>query len=87
MPICDIIWSQSRNERQTADSLPERQTGSQADGYKAQFNKDNYDIIRFQVPKGKREDIKKCADKLGISMSELVVRALEKQYLLDLSKD
>lgn len=56
-------------------------------GYKAQFNKDNYDIIRFQVPKGKREDIKKCADKLGISMSELVVRALEKQYLLDLSKD
>ena len=55
--------------------------------YKNQYNKENYDIVRFTVPKGKKEDIKKCADKLGISMSELIVRALEKQYLLNLSKD
>lgn len=55
--------------------------------YKNQYNKENYDIVRFTVPKGKREVLKGRAQELGISVSELVVRALEKQYLLDLSKD
>lgn len=55
--------------------------------YKNQYNKENYDIVRFTVPKGKREVLKRRAQELGISVSELVVRALEKQYLLDLSKD
>ena len=56
-------------------------------GYKNQFNKDNYDMIQFTVPKGKKKFIKERAKELGISVSELIVRALEKQYLLDLSKD
>ena len=56
-------------------------------GYKSQFRSENYDAVQFHVPKGKREEIRKKAQELGISMSELVIRALEKQYLLDLSKD
>lgn len=56
-------------------------------GYKNQFRSENYDAVQFYVPKGKRNEIKKRAKELGISVSELIVRALEKQYLLDLSKD
>lgn len=55
--------------------------------YKNQYNRENYDIVRFTVPKGKRKLLKERAQELGISVSELVIRALEKQYLLDLSKD
>lgn len=57
-----------------------------ANKYKNQYEKDNYDRILILVPKGKKADIKERAEKLGISVSELIVRALEKMYLLDLSK-
>nr|DAP05357.1 MAG TPA: hypothetical protein [Caudoviricetes sp.] len=57
-----------------------------ANKYKNQYEKDNYDRILILVPKGKKADIKERAEELGISVSELIVRALEKMYLLDLSK-
>lgn len=57
-----------------------------ANKYKNRYEKDNYDRILILVPKGKKADIKERAEELGISVSELIVRALEKMYLLDLSK-
>ena len=57
-----------------------------ANKYKNQYEKDNYDRILILVPKGKKADIKERAEELGITVSELIVRAIEKMYLLDLSK-
>ena len=54
--------------------------------YKARYQRENYDRVVILIPKGKKADIKERAEKLGISVSELIVRALEKMYLLDLSK-
>ena len=57
-----------------------------ANKYKNRYENDNYDRILILVPKGKKADIKERAEELGISVSELMVRAREKMYLLDLSK-
>lgn len=54
--------------------------------YKARYQRENYDRVVILIPKGKKADIKERAEELGISVSELIVRALEKMYLLDLSK-
>lgn len=54
--------------------------------YITDFKRDNYDQIAILVPKGKKLDIKRCAAEKGISVSQLVVRALEECYKLDLSK-
>ena len=54
--------------------------------YKADFARENYDRVVFTVPKGKRADIKRCASLKGISITQLIVRALEQSYNLDLSK-
>ena len=54
--------------------------------YKARYQRENYDRVIILIPKGKKADIKERAEDLGISVSELIVRALEKMYLLDLSK-
>lgn len=54
--------------------------------YISDFKKDNYDQMAFLVPKGKRKVIKDFANKQGLSISQLVIRALEEQYKLDLSK-
>ena len=54
--------------------------------YKARYQRENYDRVVILIPKGKKADIKERAEDLGISVSELIVRALEKMYLLDLSK-
>lgn len=55
--------------------------------YKLQFNKENYDSISIRVKKRDRELIKAKADEMNMSISQLIVTALEKNYLLDLSKD
>ncbi len=54
--------------------------------YISDFKKENYDQMAFLVPKGKRKVIKDFANKQGLSISQLVIRALEEQYKLDLSK-
>ena len=54
--------------------------------YKDEFNRVNYDRIIFTVPKGRKADIKACANENGLSTTELVIRALEHTYNLDLSK-
>ena len=54
--------------------------------YDNDFTRQNYDVIRALVPKGKNKDIKALAKSRGVSVSQLIVEALENQYQLDLSK-
>ena len=60
--------------------------------YKAQFLKENYDRIIITVPKGQREKLRKLATDLDmkdnkglISVTRLIINALEKTYKIDLS--
>ena len=55
-------------------------------GYIADYNKANYDVVRATVPKGQAKDIKAFAKSKGVSVSQLIVQALEDCYGLDLSK-
>ncbi len=54
--------------------------------YDAEYAKANYDVIRATIPKGRGADVRKLASSRGISVSQLIVRALEECYKLDLSK-
>ena len=54
--------------------------------YVDEYKREHYDIIRATVPKGKRDEIKQAATLKGLSVSQFIVEALERQYGLDLSK-
>lgn len=54
--------------------------------YITEFKRDNYDAVTFLIPKGKKKVLKDYAQKQGLSVSQVVVRALEEQYRLDLGK-
>lgn len=54
--------------------------------YIQEFVKESYDRIVVQVPKGKRVLVKEAASKLGLSMNQAVVEAIEQTYGLDLSR-
>ena len=54
--------------------------------YKADFRRDNYDAVTFLIPKGKKKVLKDYAQNNGLSVSQVVVRALEEFCKLDLSK-
>lgn len=41
------------------------------------YIKNNYDDIKIRVPKGKRDIYKKHAEKLGKSLTQLIVELLE----------
>ena len=60
--------------------------------YKAQFLKENYDRIIITVPKGQREKLRQLATDLDIrdnkgliSVTRLIINALEKTYKINLS--
>ena len=60
--------------------------------YKAQYAKDNYDQILIKVPKGKKGTLRQLATDLDvrdnkglISVTRLIINALEKTYKIDLS--
>lgn len=55
--------------------------------YIRKYTKENYDEIAIRIKKKDQEAIKAKAKEMGKSVSQLVVTALEKNYLLDLSKD
>lgn len=57
-----------------------------SNAYKTDFKRENYDQMAFLVPKGKRKVVRECAAKHGVTISQLVVQALEECYKLDLSK-
>lgn len=50
------------------------------------YKKQNYDRMTFFVPKGKGKVIKDYAKSLGLSPSQVIIRALENQYSLDMAK-
>lgn len=54
--------------------------------YNNDYTRQNYDIIRATVPKGRGKVIKDLAKSKWISVSQLLVDALEGYYNLDLSK-
>ena len=54
--------------------------------YITDYKRENYDAVTFLVPKGCKADIKADAAIRGWSMTEYIVRALEGQYGLDLTK-
>jgi hypothetical protein len=54
--------------------------------YVADFKRENYDAVTFLIPKGEKAALKQRAQIDGISVSQLVVRALEEFYKLDLGK-
>ncbi len=57
-----------------------------ANSYKQEFNRRNYDTIMFQPPKGSKDKLKALAKQEGVSVNELLRRALLTAYGLDLSK-
>ena len=60
--------------------------------YKARYAKENYDQISIKVPKGKKETLRQLAMDLDIrdnkgliSVTRLIINALEQTYNIDLS--
>lgn len=54
--------------------------------YDNDFIRQNYDTVKFLIPKGKKQTLKAYADSQGKSMSQIIVEALEDHCKLDLSK-
>lgn len=54
--------------------------------YQADYKRQNYDVIRALIPKGKKQVLQKYAKEQGKSVSQIVVEALEGHCKLDLSK-
>lgn len=44
--------------------------------YNNDFNRQNYDKVTIQIPKGEKETWKRMAEKMGLSMTELIRRAI-----------
>lgn len=55
--------------------------------YKMSFDKENYERIAFRVPKGKKAELVKYAEKTGKSVNAVIIEAIEQQCGLNLSKD
>ena len=55
--------------------------------YKKDFAKGHYDTVLFSVPKGKKAVLKAEATARGVSLSRLIILALEKYCWIDLSKE
>lgn len=54
--------------------------------YIQEFNKENYDRVEFNIPKGRKKELKQFAKSKGRSVSEVIVEALESYYDINLSK-
>lgn len=54
--------------------------------YIQEFNKENYDRVEFNIPKGRKKELKQFAKSKGRSVSEVIVEALESYYSINLSK-
>ena len=53
--------------------------------YNNNFKKDNYDETRFLIPKGNREILKSFSKIKGISMSQIIINAIENYYKINIS--
>ena len=55
--------------------------------YDNDFTRENYDRLSVNIPKGKKAVLQKEAADRGISVTALIVEALEGYFHIDLSKD
>lgn len=55
--------------------------------YNTEYRRDHYDKVKIRMSKNKYAKVKNLSIELGISVSQLIIRALEKTYLLDLTGD
>lgn len=53
--------------------------------YISEYKKTHYDKIVFHIPKGKKEILKETANNYEMSMAQLIISAIEKQYHIDIS--
>lgn len=53
--------------------------------YTNDYKRQHYDRLAALLPKGKGEVVKQLAAARGLTVSQLIVRALEETYQLDLS--
>ena len=53
--------------------------------YDTDFKREHYDRIVSLVPKGKGATVKAVAAERGLTVSQVVIRALEETYKIDLS--
>lgn len=60
--------------------------GTNDTAYKNAYNRENYDRVKILFPIDSKEKIKAEAAKRGLSVNELIVRALEEKYNLNLHK-
>lgn len=58
-----------------------------SNAYKTEYQKQNYYRAVALIPKEKAREVKALADAKGLSVSQLIVEALETCYKLNLSKD
>lgn len=54
--------------------------------YISDFQRQNYDRIVLQIPKGKKQLLKDIAKENQESLNKIVINALEQFYKIDLSK-
>ena len=47
--------------------------------YTREYNKNKYEQLKIQVPKGEKEKIKAAAEKIGLSMTAYVMEAVEEK--------
>ena len=52
--------------------------------YEARFKKENYDQLKLDIPKGNKRLLKEYAESNGLSMADLIVAAVKRQYGIDL---
>lgn len=55
--------------------------------YKNEFDRQSYDRVAFNLPKGKKALLKAYAAKKGISVNALITQAIEEYTGIPLSKD
>lgn len=53
--------------------------------YKNEYNKNNYATITLRIPKEKRAVLQKLSEKKDMSINQLIITALEKQYKVNLT--
>ena len=52
--------------------------------YDYKFKRENYEQLRMDIPKGNKRLLKEYAEANGLSMADLIVAAVKRQYGIDL---
>ncbi len=55
--------------------------------YDNEYQKNHYDKITFNIPKGKKELIKQLAEREGVSISTLFIEAVEDKFFINIRKE